>query len=69
MLEWCIDGCEFENGHQINTCEIKIGLHAHNLLITLDTHAIFNIIVVCVCEGGHLYDHLMTCRNLHFDNE
>jgi hypothetical protein len=49
MLEWCIDGCEFENGHQINTRETEIGLHAHNLLITLDTQTIFNIIVV-VCE-------------------
>lgn len=37
ILEWGVVRCKFKNGHHEDMCLKYIGLHAHNLLIVLDS--------------------------------
>ena len=53
--------CDSRYGHHYDTCSKEIGTHAlQNLLTILDV--VINIF-------GKKYNHLITLKNLHFDNE
>ena len=53
--------CGSKNGHQEDTCLKEIKLHAQNMITNLQSTV--NII------GRTHYDHLMSLRTLHFDND